>query len=79
MISLLCLLCVSALEVHAVVSNEMLSIGLVDEYQMPIDEENVDIVVQFKGCSHFFVEILLDHQISDINILIEVSELNLRL
>lgn len=68
-----------ALEVHAVESNETLSVGLIDHYRMSIDDENVEIIHQFKGCSHFFIEILLDYDIADMNILIEVSKHSLRL
>lgn len=47
---------------------------LVDEYRMPIDETNVDIVAQFKSCSHFFIEIVVDYKHADLCIVVEVRQ-----
>lgn len=67
------------MEEHGVRSDKTLCIDLVDQYKMPIDDENVDIITQFKNCSHFFIEMLMDYQHTDILILIEVSDYSLRL
>lgn len=62
-----------ALTKHGVCTDKELEVDLVDEYQMSIDDENVGIVLQYKHCSHFFVELLMDYQHKQIPILIEVS------
>lgn len=67
-------LIITALAAHEVKCDEILNMDLVDEYRMPIDETNVDIVPQFKSCSHFFVEILVDYRHSDLSIVIEVRQ-----
>lgn len=40
---------------------------------MPIDDDNVFLIKQFKNCSHFFIEIRSKHRQNDIDTLIEVS------
>lgn len=42
---------------------------------MPIDDENVGIILQYKNCSHFFVELMMDYQHKQIPILIEVRSI----
>lgn len=67
-----------AFEKHAVKSNEILGVDLVDEHNMPIDEENAHIIEQYKGCSHFFIEILIDFRHTELNLLVEVSSNQIR-
>lgn len=64
-----------ALTKHGVYTDKELDIDLVDEYQMPIDDENVGIISQYKNCSHFFVELMMDYQHKQIPILIEVRSI----
>lgn len=64
-----------ALKKHGVCTDKELDIDLVDEYQMSIDDENVGIILQYKNCSHFFVELVMDYQHKQIPILIEVCSL----
>lgn len=54
-------------------SDEIVDVRLTDEYGMPIQDENVSIVKQFKNCSHFFIEICANFRQTDINNLAEVS------
>lgn len=62
-----------ALIAHNVQSECILSIDLVDEYGMPIHDDNIFIIKQFKNCSHFFVEIRAKYRQNDLDTLIEVS------
>lgn len=68
-----------ALKKHGVSgdTDKELDVDLVDEYKMAIDDNNIEIVLQYKHCSHFFVELLMDYQHEQIPILIEVSLLRL--
>lgn len=61
-----------ALEQHGVNSIESLDVDLVDEYKMIIDDDNIGIVSQYKNCSHFFLELIMDYKHKEIPILIEV-------
>lgn len=65
---------------HNVKSNDIVEIGLTDEYGMPIDDGNVvNILKQFKNCSHFFIEIDAKFRQTDINTIAEVTLPILRL
>lgn len=57
---------------HDIKSNDV-SMELFDVYGMPIHDDNVFIIKQFKNCSHFFIEIRAKSGRNDINTLIEVS------
>lgn len=52
-----------------------MDIDLIDEYKMIIDDDNVGIVTQYKNCSHFFLELVMDYQHKEISILVEVVQL----
>lgn len=62
-----------ALIAHNVQSESIVAVDLVDEYGMPIDDDNIFLIKQFKNCSHFFIEIRSKYRQNDIDTLIEVS------
>lgn len=61
------------MEAHCIDSDEILDVELMDEFRMVINDENVNIIHQFKNCSHFYVEICLKYRHTDIDILAEVN------
>lgn len=60
------------MEAHCVDCDEILDVELMDEYRMVINDQNAEIIHQFKNCSHFYVEISVKYRNNDINILAEV-------
>lgn len=74
----MCDLFVLAMEAHCVDSEEILDVELMDEYRMVINDENVNIIHQFKNCSHFYVEVCLKYRHTDVDILAEVNVIFLR-
>lgn len=70
----------SGLTAHSVNGlDEIISVELMTERRILLNDENIDIIYQFQCCSNFFVEICLNYRHSNIDLVVEVRIRILRL